>query len=126
MDNPSLSQLQSLLTSRSEDAVSIKADLDKVRELLASCDARLTKLVGGPSHRDSQKPLKIFIKDILNNANEPLTVKEIAELVLENGYKTTSGKNFRNIVQQAIINDAEFKRKTKPKTRPARYAFEEV
>lgn len=126
MDNPSLSQLQELLTNRSDDAVSIKADLEKARELLASCDQRLTKLVGSSSHKDAQKPLKIFIKNILNNANEPLTVKEIAELVLENGYKTTSGKNFRNIVQQSLINDAEFKRKTKPKTRPARYAFEEV
>lgn len=84
-------------------------------------------MVGGPSQKDvQQKPLKIFIKNVLNNANEPLTVKEIAEFVLESGYKTTSSKNFRNIVQQAIINDAEFKRKTKPKTRPARYTFEEV
>lgn len=126
MDNPSLSQLQQLLTNNSGEAASIKIDLEKARQLIQSCDQRLVKLVGGPFHKESQKPLKIFVKNVLNNTNEPLTVKEIVELVLEAGYKTTSGKNFRNIVQQALTNDAEFKRKTKPKTRPARYAFEEV
>jgi len=112
------------LTHHSHEAESIKSDIDKARSLLASCDQRLAKLIGGALKE--QKPLKIFVKNVLNSSNEPLTVKEIAEFVLEAGYKTTSGKNFRNIVQQVLIGDAEFKRKTKPKTRPARYALEEV
>lgn len=125
-NNLSLSQLQQLLSNRSQEAEGIKSDLEKARELLASCDQRLQKLVGGTSQKEVQKPLRIFIKNVLNSSNEPLTVKEIMNLVLENGYKTNSTNNFSNIVQQAILNDAEFKRKTKPKTRPARYALEEV
>lgn len=125
MDNPSLSQLQQLLTNRSTEAETIKRDLDSARQLLASCDVRLAKLVGGPPQANMQKSLRIFVKNVLNASNEPLTVKEITELVLEAGYKTASSKNFRNIVQQCLLNDSEFKRKTKPKTRPARYALEE-
>ena len=125
MDNPSLSQLQQLLSNRSQEADNIKSDVEKARELLTSCDQRLQKLVGGLSQKDTQKSLRVFIKNVLNGSNEPLTVKEIMDLVLENGYKTSSTKNFRNIVQQCIINDTEFKRRTKPKTRPSRYALEE-
>ena len=123
---PSLSDLQQLLSNRSAEADGIKTDLEQARQLLASCDARLAKLVGGPVQKEMQKSLRIFIKNVLNSSNEPLTVKDIAELVLEAGYKTSSAKNFRNIVQQCLLNDSEFKRKTKPKTRPARYALEEV
>jgi hypothetical protein len=122
-----LNQLQQGLTSNREEAESIKSDLDKAKELLASCDNRLQILFGEQKvENQGQKPLRVWIKNILNNSNEPLTVKEIAELVLEAGYKTSSKQNFRNIVQQTIMNDSEFRRRTKPKLRPARYALEEV
>jgi predicted Zn-ribbon and HTH transcriptional regulator len=124
MENPNLAELQQILTNNTEEAASIRADLDKANELLKSCNQRLIKLVGAPSPK--AKSLKEYIKQVLDNSNEPLTVKEIAELVLENGYKTTSAKNFRNIVLQALLNDAVFKRKTRPKTKPARFAHEGV
>ncbi len=116
---PSLTKLQS-------EADSIRTDLNKATELLTSCNERLNRIVGDAPQKGPQKALRMFIKNVLNTSNEPLTVREITELVLEAGYKTSSTKNFRNIVQQTLINDAEFKRKTKPKTRPARYALEEV
>ncbi len=122
MDNPNLSELQKILTSNTEEAASIRNDLEKARELLESCELRLTKLLGAPSPR-VQKPLKQYIKQVLDNANEPLTVKEITELVLEQGYKTTS-ENFNAVVFQALKADAAFKRKTRPKTKPARFAHE--
>jgi len=124
MDNPNLSELQQILTINTEEAASIREDVDKARELLASCDARLIKLLGAPAPKQ-QKPLKHYIIQVLDNANEPLTVKEIAEFVLENGYKTTS-ENFNNVVFQVLRNDAAFKRKTRPKTKPARFAHEGV
>lgn len=126
MDNLSLSELQQHLSDRSTEAEGIRADLNKANELLASCNERLNKLVGNSSPKETQKSLRAFIKRVLNSSNEPLTVREIAEFVLEAGYKTSATKNFRNIVQQTLINDAEFKRKTKPKTRPSRYALEEI
>lgn len=128
MDQLSLSQLQQLLNARSQEAEDIKSDLEQAKALIASCDNRLSKICGTTmSHKGGvQKPLKIFVKNVLNTSNEPLTVREIAELVLEAGYKTASVKNFRNIVQQVLLADAEFKRKTRPKARPARYSLEEV
>ena len=124
--NLTLQQLQDLLLSHTEEMKDIKSDFSKAKELLASVDERLRKLCGVEEEKEEEKkPLRVWVKSVLNNANEPLTVKEIAELVLEAGYKTTSKQNFRNIVQQTILNDSEFRRKTKPKLRPARYAVEE-
>lgn len=124
-----LPQLQEILASRSQEAESIKADIAKAKELLESCDARINKILGvvtpEPVDVPKHKPLRQFIRDVLNQSNEALTVKEIMELVLEAGYKTNSNGNFSNIVQQAIYSDAEIKRRTKPKIRPARYAMEE-
>jgi len=120
MDQPNLSQLQQILSSNTEEAASIRADLDKARELLASCDERLTKLVGAPPPKEPRKTLKQYIKQVLDASNEPLTVKEIAELIVEAGYKTAS-MNITNMVLGALSNDAAFKRKTRPNTKPARF-----
>ena len=122
---PSLNELQELLSSRYQEVDDIKADLQKANELITSCNERLNNLIGQPAAKAPQKSLRMFIKDILGNTNEPLTVKEISELVLEAGYKTNATTNFRSMVQQAILKDAEFKRRTKPKTRPARYGLED-
>jgi hypothetical protein len=125
VDQPTLSQLQQYLTVNTQEAQEIKGDLDKAKELLNSCNERLNRLFGRNEQSDEKKPLRTYIKNVLHNANEPLTIKEIAELVLESGYKSTS-KHFRNVVQQTIAADSEFKRKTRPKARPSRYAVEEV
>ncbi len=124
----SLPQLQEILANSSIEAENIKSDIAKARELLESCDARLNKLMGvQPSleQPSKYKPLRLFIRDVLNQSNEPLTVKEITELVLEAGYKTNSASNFPTIVQQTIYNDNVIKRKTKPKSRPVRWALED-
>jgi hypothetical protein len=122
---PSLPQLQEILANRSLEAESIKSDIAKAKELVESCETRLNKLMGVPpiEEQGKFKPLREFIRDALNQSNEPLTVKEITELVLEAGYKTNSNGNFPTIVQQTIYNDAVIKRKTKPKSRPVRYAL---
>lgn len=128
---PSLADIQKLLATHSTEAESIKSDLNKARNLLSSCDERLEKLLGQAvpakdepqKPQNPQKPLKWFVKDVLNKSNQPLTIKEVAALVLEAGYKTAStSENFRSIVAAALANDAEFKRKTRAKTRPIRYA----
>lgn len=125
---PSLPQLQEILTNRSQEAEKIKADIATAKELLASCEDRLNKLLGvstpAPEPAEPKyKPLRQFVRDILNQSNEPLTVKEISELVLEAGYKTAS-ENFNNIVHTTIYNDKEIKRRTKPNMRPVRYSLD--
>jgi len=127
---PSLLQLQEILANRSLEAESIKSDIAKAKDFLQSCEIRLNKMLGIQPQSEcpllsKRKPLREFVRDALNSSNEPLTVKEITELVLEAGYKTNSNGNFSNIVQGTIYNDAEIKRKTKPKIRPIRYAIGE-
>ena len=118
-----LSQLQQYLTANTQEAQEIKGDLDKAKELLQQCDVRLAKILG--NQNTAHKPLRLYIKDVLSNANEPLTIREIAELVLESGYKTSS-QDFPHVVHQMVVNDGSFKRKTKSKVKPARYIVEEV
>jgi hypothetical protein len=133
MENLTLGQLGALLSLKNKEVEDIKADLASAKSQLASANAwissteqKLLKLEGKETvvANNEPKPLRLFIKDALANSNEPLTVKEVEELVLEAGYKTKS-KTFRNLVFQVLFRDNEFKRVTKPKTRPVRYTLEE-
>jgi DNA-directed RNA polymerase specialized sigma54-like protein len=117
-----LIEMTKQLNAKTQDIESLKADLATAKQLIASIDSRLKDVVGF-SIPVEKKSLKSAISDVLNNSNEPLTVAEIAELVLENGYLTQSKDNFKNMVQQALNGD-EFNRVTKPKQRPSRYAIE--
>jgi len=125
MDNISLSEINKQLDTKNQEVETLKADMDTAKQLLASIEIRLQKVVGEPvaTKPPEKKSLRMAISEVLSNANEPLTVAEIAELVLEGGYYTQSKDNFKNIVQQALSGD-EFRRVTKPKQRPSRYAME--
>jgi hypothetical protein len=124
-NNISLSEINKQLNTKNQEIETLKADVQAAKQLLASIENRLQKVVGGPvaTQQTEKKSLRAAISEVLSNANEALTVAEIAELVLENGHSTQSKDNFQNIVQQALSGD-EFRRVTKPKQRPSRYAME--
>ena len=126
MENFTLNQIQEALNSKNQEIGVIKDEFTKLKESVASFEKRLYGVIGEQPQKDPQKPLRIFVKTVLSNSNEPLTVAEVAELVLEAGYLTASKKNFRNIVQQVLLGDDAFKRATRLKTRPVRYKLEEV
>ena len=124
-NNISLSEINKQLNTKNQEIETLKADVQAAKQLLASIENRLQKVVGVPvaTQQTEKKSLRAAISEVLSNANEALTVAEIAELVLENGHSTQSKDNFQNIVQQALSGD-EFRRVTKPKQRPSRYAME--
>jgi hypothetical protein len=125
VDNISLSEINQALDTKNQEIETLKADVQSAKQLLISIEFRLRKVVGEPvaTQPPEKKSLRTAISEVLSNANESLTVAEVAELVLENGYATQSKDNFKNIVQQALSGD-EFRRVTKPKQRPSRYAME--
>lgn len=125
MDNISLSEINKQLDTKNQEIESLKVDMFAAKQLLTSIEIRLQKVVGVPvaTKPPEKKSLRMAISEVLSNANEPLTVAEISELVLEGGYYTQSKDNFKNIVQQTLSGD-EFRRVTKPKQRPSRYAME--
>ena len=64
------------------------------------------------------KTLKECIYEVLDNSNEPLTAREVTDLLLEQGYVTTSG-NFLSVVLQTLMKSPDFVRATR--TRPNRF-----
>jgi hypothetical protein len=122
-NNISLSEINKQLDTKNQEIESLKVDMATAKQLLASIEIRLQKVVGVATQPNEKKSLRTAISEVLSNANEALTVAEIAELVLENGHSTQSKDNFKNMVQQALSGD-EFRRATKPKQRPSRYAME--
>jgi len=123
MDNISLAEINKQLDAKNQEIESLKAELLSARQLLGSIESRLQKVVGIAAPKVEKKSLRVAVSEVLNSSNEPLTVTEIAELVLERGYSTQSKNNFKSMVQQALNGD-EFHRVTKPKQRPSRYALE--
>lgn len=126
----SLTELERMVVAKSQEVEAVKTDYAKLKDLMGSFEKRLEGLVGGVVAQpvvteETKKPLRQHLQAVLANANEALTVKEVEELVLESGYKTSSKKNFRNIIQQLLYNDKAFKRVTRPKTRPSRYVLAE-
>lgn len=126
-----LEDIKAEVTQAETALEAVKAEVAQAENMVASARQKLTNFLAGytknpPEDTLKGKPLRVYVKSVLMNSNEPLTVKDIEELVLEAGYVTTSKKNFRTIILQSLIKDSEFKRVTKPRTKPARYTLEEA
>jgi hypothetical protein len=117
----SLSEVSSQLSKYSYEVEDIRRELNRIKvesnSKIAVLQGRLDKLIG-TGH--TQKPLKEYVLNILNESCEPLTVNEITQLVLEAGYKTQS-KNFKKIVFLALTSSKNIFKATRAKTRPTRF-----
>lgn len=90
-------------------------------ERLSLAEDKLRKLLGEVGLViENPKSLREFIKEALQNSNEPLAAKEISDMVKEAGYKSNS-RNFQSIVLMCLTKNREFKRTTRAKTRPVRF-----
>ncbi len=135
-----LSEIKAHLEAKDEEASSLREELQEVRRLLATlqnrvdtAEGRLRQYVGedviAVPHTPLQAQLvnngklKDYIRDVLQNSNEPLTTKEIADLVKDAGYITSSRDNFVNIVGMACVKCDEFRRVTKGNVRPVKFAL---
>jgi hypothetical protein len=105
----------------------IKEDLQALRSKLESAltdvESRLSVLERNASEQP-KKQLREYVAEILQNSNEPLTTKEIAELLEEVGYITKADrKNWPTMILHCLTNSPEFKRASRNRSRPVRYAL---
>jgi len=112
------------------DTVKLQAELDSIRSQVNDLLYRLAE-VEHQLHSMSDKQatdvngpatLEDFVVEVLQNSNESLTAREITDLVLDSGYKTTS-KNFINVVLQILFRSPAIRWATRGKTRPVRYTL---
>ena len=111
------------------DAVQLRTEIESIRLQMNGLMGRLVEVeqrlnsawvpdrTPGRPHGISNegRSLEDFMVDVLQNSNEPLTAKEVADLVLDAGYKTKSKKNFVNIVLQAMVRSVFIRRATRVK-----------
>lgn len=113
------------------------ATLQEIKQKLSASESKLNTLFGVETTSPGKvaqatialngKSLKNFIFDVLQASNEPLTTKEIVELILEAGYKTSGErKNLPTMVHQALTNNTEmFKKVSRGHSKPYKFALKE-
>jgi hypothetical protein len=121
-----LNDHQKNLELHKEEVLALCAEIADLRERVEVAEVKLKKILGEvgvntDNLENDSKSLRVFIKEVLQNSNEPLTAREIADSVREAGYKTTS-VNFQSVVLMSLKHK-EFKRATRVRTRPARFGL---
>jgi len=121
--------LKEALGSICQDAEKL---IERVKQLINDIDScllnqsevhvkKLRGRRGRPTKND--RSLHDYVMEVLENSNEPLTSKEIADLVLEKGYITEAKTAFSNIVLHALTVSSDFRKATRGKRRPIRYSL---
>lgn len=120
-----------------QDIVQLRTELDNIRLQINKLHGRLVEIensLGSNDLSSIDRPCEVslgtrrvtledFLVEVLQNSNEPLTAKELADLVIEAGYKTKAKKNFVGIILQTLVRSPVIRRATRGKTRPTRYAL---
>lgn len=121
---PTLTGMQEQLNAQAQEAASVGQAITDLEVRLTNLKRQHVALVGTPKEENVEpQPLRHHVAKVLAEANEPLTVAQIAELVKENGYKTTATEaNFKNIVQHVLSQSDDVRRIGKAK--PCRYTVE--
>ncbi len=112
----SVSQLEQLLTRRKSEINGLLKDRTSLQKKLDAIDERLRNLGGsggggrggpGRSRARNDRSLVEVMEEVLGKVGKAMRVSEIADLVQETGYRSTSD-NFRSIVNQMLIKDKRF------------------
>lgn len=114
-----------MVTDLQQNAVQLRAELDSIRDQMNQLYGRLVEVERqlNSTDRPYKTTLEDFLVEVLQNSNEPLTAKELADLVVEAGYKTKSKKNFVGIILQTLVRSPAIRRATRGKTRPTRFSL---
>lgn len=132
-----LSAASEIVTEKTKELQSAVATLQEIQQRLTDAEAKLNTLFGVETTSPGKvaqatialngKSLKNFIFDVLQASNEPLTTKEIVELILEAGYKSSGErKNLPTMVHQALTNNTEmFKKVSRGHSKPYKFALKE-
>jgi hypothetical protein len=115
--NLSISQLESMLSSRMADLQRLSKEHSKLSQQLAEVERKIAAL-GGKSHGrgpmpartsggrvKNEKSLVETLVEVLSAGTEPMKVGDIVDAVLKAGYHTSSD-NFRGIVNQTLIKES--------------------
>jgi Asp-tRNA(Asn)/Glu-tRNA(Gln) amidotransferase B subunit len=133
----SIATAENIIVEKNSQLQTALATLQEIRQNLSAAEAKLNTLFGVETTSPGKiaqatialngKSLKNFIFDVLQASNEPLTTKEIVELILEAGYKTSGDKkNLPTMVHQALTNNTEmFKKVSRGYAKPYKFALKE-
>jgi hypothetical protein len=110
--NLSISQLESMLSSRLADLQHLNKEHSKLSQQLAEVEKKIAALGGKAKGRVSfaggrvknEKSLVETLEQVLTAATEPMKVGDVVDGVLKAGYHTKSD-NFRGIVNQTLIKE---------------------
>ena len=110
--NLSISQLESILSSRLADLNQLNKEHTKLSNQLAEVERKIAALGGksrgkwrvAGSRVKNDKSLVEMLEQVLAVATSPMKVGDIVDGVLQGGYHT-SGDNFRGIVNQTLIKE---------------------
>jgi hypothetical protein len=126
LDDYSISKLQEKLESlRHAESLRLQKEIEELRNKLDLMEEKLRVLLGSSKEQQPRRTLKDTIIAVLESSIEPLTVTEIAELVVELGYRSNSRspkKNLPGMVQQCLLrNSGDFRRANR--SRPCRFTL---
>jgi hypothetical protein len=114
--NLSISQLESILTSRIAELQQLNKEHSKLSGQLADVERKIAALGGktrgrgrvgafaGVARVKNEKSLVETLDQVLSAASEPMRVGDIVDGVLKAGYHSGSD-NFRGIVNQTLIKE---------------------
>ena len=76
-------------------------------------DSEIMKITGGGKpgrgrRGNNDKPLRVYVEEQLNKNKKGLTLAELAQAILDTGFKTSSA-NFRNVLYQSLYNSTSIK-----------------
>lgn len=147
----SLADLKAILAKKDEEATLLKNniaelrtklnDVDSLRQRLSEVETQVNQYLGvtiqkplpapvaipGFSNNGDSVPLRAYVVQVLEQANKPLTIKELTNQVLDAGYQTQS-ENFESVVMTCIsglANKREVVKVTPKSVRPGKYAIPE-
>ena len=112
--NLSISQLESILSSRRADLQQLNKEHARLRGQLVDVERKIAALGGKPGRGErlytgsgrvrNEKSLVETLDLVLSAATAPMRVGDIVDGVLQAGYHTSSD-NFRGIVNQTLIKE---------------------
>jgi Asp-tRNA(Asn)/Glu-tRNA(Gln) amidotransferase B subunit len=108
-----LVELQKLISSRQSELKKLQKKREKLMALVKEVDADIVKITGGGiigrgRRGNNDKPLRVYVEEQLSKNKKGLTLAELAQSILDTGFKTSSA-NFRNVLYQSLYNSTSIK-----------------
>jgi hypothetical protein len=108
-----LVELQKLISNRQSELKRLQKKREKIMIQVKEIDSEIMKITGGGKpgrgrRGNNDKPLRVYVEEQLNKNKKGLTLAELAQAILDTGFKTSSA-NFRNVLYQSLYNSTSIK-----------------